>query len=83
MIGVATHNASKRGKWLPYAWVRVLIAILATEMITQGLLLGLRIVAPTPQYIIPISGIVGNAMVVSGLLLNRLQSETSAHRQEI
>ena len=84
MIGVATQNASKRGKWLPHAWIRVLLAITVTEVVTQGLLLGLRVVAPTPQYVIPISGmIVGNAMVASGLLLNRLHSETSSHRQEI
>ncbi len=84
MIGVATQNASKRGKWLPHAWIRVLIAITITEVVAQGLLLGLKVVAPTPQYVIPISGmIVGNAMVASGLLLNRLHAETSSHRQEI
>ena len=84
MIGVATQNASKRGKWLPYAWVRVLIAIAVTEVVAQGLLLGLKVVAPTPQYVIPISGmIIGNAMIASGLLLNRLYAETSSHRQEI
>lgn len=84
MIGVATQNASKRGKWLPHSWLRILIAILTTEVVTQGLLLGLHVIAPTPRYIIPISGIiVGNAMVSSGLLLNRLLSETTSHRQEI
>jgi putative ABC transport system permease protein len=84
MILVAAQNASKRGKGLPQVFWRVLIAITLTEIVTQGLLLGLHVVSWTPQYIIPISGmIIGNAMVVSGLLLNRLQAEANARKNEI
>jgi putative ABC transport system permease protein len=84
MMLVAAQNASKRGKGLKGIFIRVLLAIALTEGVTQGLLLGLKIVSGSPQYIIPISGmIIGNAMVVSGLLLNRLQAEAKARRQEI
>ncbi len=84
MIAVATQNASKRGKGISKIWWRVAIAIGTTEIVTQGLLLGLLVVPPTPRYVIPISGmIIGNSMVASGLFLNRMQSEARGHRQEI
>jgi putative ABC transport system permease protein len=84
MIGVATQNASQRGKGLRRVWPKVLLALVVTEVIVQGLLLVLRIVPPTPRYVIPLSGmIVGNAMVACGLLLNRLKGEAQNRRHEI
>lgn len=84
MIGVATQNAARRGKGLPGAGWRVLVALTITEVVTIGLMLLIRIIQPTPQYIISISGmVVGNAMVVAGLLLNRLQGEVDSRRSEI
>lgn len=44
----------------------------------------LRIIPPTAQYVIPISGmVIGNAMVNAGLLLNRLEAETAARHAEV
>jgi putative ABC transport system permease protein len=84
MIAVATHNASKRGKGLSGVWWRVLAAIAVTEVLTQGFLVLIRVIPPTPRYLIPVSGmLIGNAMIVAGLALNRLQSEAHSHRQEI
>lgn len=84
MIVVAAQNASKRGKGIPGVWWRVMIAIATTEVVTQGFLLALHVVPATPRYIIPVSGmLIGNAMIVAGLALNRLQSEAHSHRQEI
>ncbi|RIV24673.1 iron export ABC transporter permease subunit FetB [Alicyclobacillaceae bacterium I2511] len=85
MIGVATQNASKRGKSLyGVVWWRVLLALCVSEVVTQGLLLAMGVVPFTPRYVIPISGmIVGNSMIASSLLLNRLQSETAAHRAQV
>lgn len=84
MLAVAAHNAAKRGQGLPGPGWRVLAAIALTEVVTQGFLLALRIVPPTPQYVIPISGmIIGNAMVASGLFLNRLRAEAETRRDEI
>jgi putative ABC transport system permease protein len=84
MIAVATLNARKKGKGLPgIAW-RIAAAITSTEILTIGLLVGLRIIESTPQYIIPISGmVIGNGMVVSGLFLNRLKAEIDTRREEI
>ncbi|PWI57041.1 ABC transporter permease [Sulfoacidibacillus thermotolerans] len=84
MIGVATQNAAKRGKGIPRVSFKILFAIAITEIIAQSFLIGLNIIPAKAQYLIPISGmIIGNAMIVSGLLLNRLQAEAHSHRQEI
>ncbi len=84
MLGVASANAAKRGKGLPGIQWLVLTAIGLAEVFTVGLMLVLRIIPPTAQYIIPISGmVIGNAMVNAGLLLNRLQGEVAARRGEI
>jgi putative ABC transport system permease protein len=84
MITVATLNARKKGKGVPGIGWRIAIAITSTEILTMGLLVTLKIIGSTPQYIIPISGmIVGNGMVVSGLFLNRLKSEMENKREEI
>lgn len=84
MMAVAAYNAAKKGKGLPGIHIRVFAAILLSEVVTVGLMLLIRIIPPTAQYVIPISGmVIGNAMVNAGLLLNRLQAEVSARREEI
>ncbi len=84
MITVATQNAGKKGKGFPNVAWRIAIAITSTEILTMGLLAGLNIIDSTPQYIIPISGmIIGNGMVVSGLFLNRLKAEIETRGEEI
>lgn len=71
IIGAATQNARKKGLEIPGITWKLLLAFVAIEVITQGILLGFKITPPTAQYIIPISGmIVGNAMVLSILFLN-------------
>ena len=84
IIGAAAFNVAGRGKGLPQLQVNSAMALAATEVVAMGLLLALRIVDAAPQYIIPVSGmIVGNAMIASSLLVNRLRAEVTARRQEI
>lgn len=84
MISVAARNAAKRGKGIPQAQAIVLAGIIMSEGITLFLLLALRIIPATAQYIIPISGmIVGNSMVAAGVTLNRLSSEFTLRRGEV
>ncbi|XOK63239.1 ABC transporter permease [Paenibacillus elgii] len=84
MIAVASWNAGQRAKGIAGIWLRIAVTITATEAITMTLLLGLGIIQPTPQYIIPISGItIGSAMIVSGLLLNQMKRELESSRGEI
>lgn len=84
MISIASWNAAKRGKSLKGVLWRIGAAIAATEVLTMGLFIGLHIIDPTPQYIIPMSGmIIGNAMIVSGLFLNQMNREVESSRGEI
>ncbi|WP_405155511.1 ABC transporter permease [Paenibacillus sp. FSL K6-0108] len=84
MITVASINAGKRGKGLRWITLYIAAAITVTELLMMGLLLGLGIVEPTPQYIIPLSGMtIGNAMVVSGLFLNQMKREVESSKGEI
>lgn len=84
MILVATQNAARRGKDLEGIFLKVFVSIAAAEVIAMAVLLGLNIIESTPRFIIPLSGmIIGNAMIVCGLLINRLKGEIQARRWEI
>ncbi|MCR8634534.1 ABC transporter permease [Paenibacillus radicis (ex Xue et al. 2023)] len=84
MIIIAAWNASHRAKGVSGIRWRIILAIGITEGLTMGLLLTLGIIDPTPQYIIPVSGIIiGNAMVVSGLYLNQMKREIQTSRGQI
>ncbi|MGE5507450.1 MAG: ABC transporter permease [Chitinophagales bacterium] len=84
MIGVAGQTAAKRGKAIPGALPLATGAIAAGAAVTLGLMVGLHIISYRPDQVIPISGmIVGNAMVATALLLNRLKDDVEAHRAEI
>ncbi|GIN64145.1 UPF0014 membrane protein YjkA [Robertmurraya siralis] len=84
MILVAAKNAAKRGREIPYAFWKIFLTIAVVEIITQGFLLGLKIVPAEPQYIISISGmIIGNSMIIANLFLNRLKAEIEMRREEI
>lgn len=84
MIGVAARNAAKRGQKIAGAQRIVLMGITISEILTLALLLFLHIIQPTPQFIIPLSGmIIGNCMISSGVTLNRLSSEMKLRREEV
>ncbi len=83
MIGAATQNARKKGKAIKGITWKIAVTLIAIEVLTQSILLGFRIVPPTAQYIISISGmILGNSMVLTILFLNRFTAEVEAHRDE-
>lgn len=84
MMTVAALGAAKKGQGLPGIRWHVLAAIALAEAVTVGLMVLLEIIPATPQYLIPISGmVIGNAMVNASLLLNRLQGEMNARRGEV
>lgn len=84
MVLVAARNAEKRGRGIRNVFPILLLAIGAGELVTMGMLLGLRIIPFQPQYVIPISGmIIGNSMVASALTLNRIKAELENRREEI
>lgn len=84
MIAAATQNARKKGKQIKGITWKIALTLLLIEVITQGILLGFQIVPATAQYIISISGmVIGNAMVLSILFLNRFTAEVEAYQDEI
>lgn len=84
MICVASWNAAKRGKGLHGIVWRIALAITVSEVLMMSILLGLGIIDPTPQYIIPISGMtIGSSMIVSGLFINHLKSQIQQSKGEI
>jgi len=84
MIVAATLNARKKGTQISGITWKIALTLIIVEVITQGILLGFKIVPPTAQYIISISGmIIGNSMVLSILFLNRFKAEIEAHHEKV
>ena len=83
MIVAATQNARKKGATIKGITWKLIVTYVFVEVLTQSILLGLNITPATPQYIIPISGmVVGNSMVLSILFLNRFTAEVETHQKE-
>ncbi|HEX6594210.1 MAG TPA: iron export ABC transporter permease subunit FetB [Bacillota bacterium] len=83
MIGAATQNARKKGITIQGITWKLVLTFTFVELLTQSILLGLNIIPPTAQYIIPISGmVIGNSMVLAILFLNRFSAELEAHQEE-
>src|SRR5699024_1272165 len=83
MNGAATKNARKKGVTIKGVTWKNVLTFVFVELLTQGILLGLKSTPATPQYIIPISGmVVGNSMVLSTLFLNRFTAEVETHQNE-
>ncbi len=84
MLVVAAQNASRKGGKLPQIRWWTFVAIALAEVVTVGLMLSLKIIPPTAQYVIPVSGmVIGNAMVNASLLLNRMTSEMASRTGEV
>jgi len=84
MVSIAGYTAGQRAKKVPYGGYIAGSAIFIGCAITMCILLVLRIFPVTPQYLIPISGMmVGNAMTVSGVALKRLREDLKQQQQLI
>lgn len=84
MIIVASWNASQRGKNVKGIFWRIALSIVTMELFMMIFLLGLKIIEPTPQYIIPLSGMtIGNAMLVSSLFTSHIRRELEASKGQV
>ncbi len=84
MIIVATLNAARKGKGIPYVRVVVFAVIALIEALIISLWLGFGYIPFTAEKVIPISGmIIGNSMIAIGLALERLQSQFKEERGRI
>lgn len=83
MIVAAVQNVRRKGFFIKGITWKVALTFIVIEVLTQSILIGLKITPPTAQYIIPISGmVIGNSMVLSILFLNRFIAEIEAHEDE-
>jgi len=84
MIAAATQNARKKGASIKGITWKLVATFVVVEILTQAILIGFKIIPPTAQYIIPISGMmVGNSMVLSILFLNRFTAEVESREDEV
>ncbi|MGG4534763.1 ABC transporter permease [Aneurinibacillus migulanus] len=84
MLLVASQNSAKRGKGIPYVFIRVFFTITVVAAGTLGMMLAFGMLQWKPQPVIPISGmVIGNCMIVSSLLLNQMKERASSMREEI
>lgn len=84
MIIVAAYTARGRAKSMPGAFRVSFISILAGTAATLGVMLALDIIDASPNYLIPLGGmIIGNAMNALSLGFERIGSEVKQRRGEI
>ncbi len=84
IITVATLNARNKGRWIKGITWKLGLTFVTIELLTQGVMIGFGIMPATAQYIIPVSGmLIGNAMVLSIVFLNRFAAEVEANRDEM
>ena len=84
MVGFAGWTSARRAKGVPRAFVFAVGAIGVATVATIGLLLLLRIVPPTPRYLIPLGGmVIGNSMNTASLALSRIRDDVKARRLSI
>ncbi|KAJ9554946.1 hypothetical protein OSB04_009560 [Centaurea solstitialis] len=76
MVSVAGYTAGQRAKHVPHGKYIAGASILVGTAITMFLLVLLNVFPFTPQYIIPVAGMmVGNAMTVTGVTMKRLRDD--------
>ncbi|CAM6089916.1 unnamed protein product [Calypogeia fissa] len=76
MVTIAGYTAGRRAKDVPYGKYIAGVSILIGTLLTMMILVLLKVFPFTPQYIIPVAGMmVGNAMTVTGVTLKRLRED--------
>jgi putative ABC transport system permease protein len=84
MVVIAGYTAGQRGQGVPHRMVVATAAVSCGAFGTVGALLLLQVFPYQPRYIIPIAGmIVGNAMVVCGLVMARLRDDIRDQKLQI
>ncbi|WP_408006752.1 ABC transporter permease [Pseudalkalibacillus sp. A8] len=76
MVVVATLNAARKGKNIPYVFPVVFMIIALAEVFILSLWLLFGYIPFSAEKVIPISGmVIGNSMIAIGLALERLQDQ--------
>lgn len=84
MIVVAARNSATRGKGIPRIFLRIFFTLSVVTGFTLLMMVWLKLIPVKAQVLIPVSGmVIGNSMVVSSLLLNRMKELSESMREEI
>jgi putative ABC transport system permease protein len=84
MVAVAAYTARGRAKSMRGAFRISFLAILSGTAATLGVMLALKIIDASPNYLIPLGGmIIGNSMNAVSLGFERIGSEVKHRRGEI
>ena len=84
MIGIAGYTAGQRGQGVPRSKRVAMVSVSVGAVLTLGVLVGLQVFPFEPRFIIPIAGmIVGNSMVVTGLVMSRLRDDVKLQGAQI
>ena len=84
MIAIAGYTAGQRGQGVPQSKRVAIVSVSIGTVLTLGVLVGLQVFPFEPRFIIPIAGmIVGNSMVVTGLVMSRLRDDVKLQRPQI
>jgi putative ABC transport system permease protein len=84
MVVFGAFQARARARRVPAAFWPLLISLGVAGAATLGLVVGLGIFEPEPQFLVPVGGmVVGNAMTAAAVALNRLGDEMSDRAREI
>jgi putative ABC transport system permease protein len=84
MVVFGAYTARARAKKVPGALGPLLIALALAAVTTLGLVLALGIFEATPQYLVPVGGmVIGNAMTAAAVALNRLGDDVRDSARQI
>ena len=84
MVVFGAYTARARAAKVPGVLGPLLIALSTAALITLGLVLALDIFEPTPQYLVPVGGmVIGNAMTAAAVALNRLGDDVTSSARQI
>ncbi|WP_226656948.1 ABC transporter permease [Pseudalkalibacillus hwajinpoensis] len=76
MLVIASLQAAKRGKGIPYAFLLSLSSLILIEVFVLSLWIAFDIIPFQSEQVIPMSGmIIGNSMVATGLAFERMKNE--------
>jgi putative ABC transport system permease protein len=84
MVLFGAFTARRRATKVPDAFRPLLIALSLAAVVTVGIVVGLGIFPATPQYMVPVGGmVIGNAMTAAAVALNRLGDEVESGARQI
>jgi len=84
MIAIAGYTAGTRAKHIPRSKEIAWVSISVGTVLTLGVLIGLGVIPTETQFVIPIAGmVVGNSMVVTGLVMSRLRDDLKLLRAQL